>query len=99
MSARNLPALVPKVAPLLGFLVGEQGLQGHVEADHGGRGAGAEQVVGGFRILRDVASIHALQLPGTVSAPPMSTIWPISSLISGAFFSAASMLVIGPVGT
>ena len=52
---REEPAgLGAEVAPLLGFLVGEQGLQGHVEADHGGRGAGAEQVVGGFRILRDV---------------------------------------------
>ena len=27
---------------------------GHVEADHGGRGAGAEQVVGGIRVLGDV---------------------------------------------
>ena len=47
-----------EVTPLLGFLIGEQGLQGHVEADHGGRSAGTEQVVGGFRILRNVG-FHA----------------------------------------
>ena len=50
----ELAGLGAKVTPLLGFLISKQGLQGHVEADHGGRGAGAEQVVGGFRILRDV---------------------------------------------
>lgn len=50
----ELAGLGAKVAPLLGFLISEQGLQGHVEADHGGRGAGAEQVVGGIRVLGDV---------------------------------------------
>ena len=55
---QELAGLGAEIAPLLSFLVGEQGLQGHVEADHGGRGAGAEQVVGGFRILRNVG-FHA----------------------------------------
>ena len=40
-----------ELTPLLGFLVGEQGLQGHVEADHGHGCAGAEQTVGCVWIL------------------------------------------------
>lgn len=54
----ELAGLGAKVTPLLGFLISKQGLQGHVEADHSGRGAGTEQVVGGFRILRNVG-FHA----------------------------------------
>ena len=55
---QELAGLGAEIAPLLSFLVGEQGLQGHVEADHSGRSAGTEQVVGGFRILRNVG-FHA----------------------------------------
>lgn len=55
---QELAGLGAEIAPLLSFLVGEQGLQGHVEADHSGRSAGTEQVVGGFRILGDVG-FHA----------------------------------------
>ena len=50
-----------QVAPLLRLLVGQERLQGHVEADHGGRRAGTEQVVRGVRILGDVrlhAAVH-----------------------------------------
>ena len=55
---QELAGLGAEVAPLPGFLVGEQGLQGYVETDHGGRRPGTEQVVGGFRILRNVG-FHA----------------------------------------
>ena len=55
---QELAGLGAEIAPLLSFLVGEQGLQGHVEADHSSRSAGTEQVVGGFRILRNVG-FHA----------------------------------------
>ena len=43
-----------QLAPAARLFVGEQGLQGHVETDHGGVDAGAEHGVGGIGVLTDI---------------------------------------------
>ena len=58
-----------RLAPAARVLVGEQGLQRHVEADHGGADAGAEHRVGGVGVLTDIGLGPGIDIPGDGQGP------------------------------